>query len=44
MVGVLFQFFGNSTEVPMGLRLVGVFAAFGVGLGLLAFSRYEDVA
>lgn len=44
MVGVLFQFFGNSTESPMGLRLVGVFAAFGVGVGLLSFARYRDAA
>lgn len=44
LVGVLFQWFGNSTAEPMGLRLVGVAAAVAVGLGLFAFRGYRDEA
>ncbi len=42
LVGVLFQYFGNSTAEPMGIRLVGLCAAVAVGTGLWAFSSYSQ--
>lgn len=40
-VGYLFQFLGQDAERSLGLRLVGVAAAIGVGLGLVAFRSYR---
>lgn len=40
IVGYLIQAFGGSAAEPLGLRLIGVAAAVGLGAGLLVFSRY----
>jgi GPH family glycoside/pentoside/hexuronide:cation symporter len=39
-VGVLFQFYGNSAANPLGIRLIGLGAAAGLGIGLWCFRRY----
>lgn len=44
VVSYLFQAFGRSAASPLGLRLLGVFAALGMGAGLLVFRRYSSRA
>jgi GPH family glycoside/pentoside/hexuronide:cation symporter len=41
VVSYLFEAFGRSAVTPLGLRLIGVAAAIGVGLGLIVFRRYS---
>lgn len=44
LIGVLFALFGNSTDAPLGLRLLGFGAAAGVLAGLFVFRRYGRTA
>ncbi len=41
-LGLLFQFFGNSSAEPLGIQLTGPVAAFFILIGFIVFSRYPE--
>jgi GPH family glycoside/pentoside/hexuronide:cation symporter len=43
VVSYLFEAFGRSASAPLGLRLVGLAGAIGIGMGLYVFRRYSIV-